>query len=526
MARLRVLLTGSAGGIGTMFRAAVADRYDFVCLDRIPTPGVSGAVVADLADAAALRRAAEGCDAILHLGGHPVPADFRTVILPSNVVGTYHVFEAAKAAKVRRVVFASTVQVDFGNPAPKISVEMAPQPTNVYGASKVFGEHLGRIASAKHGLEVVCVRLGHVGVPSRVPGMLPWGVFPSRIVLTAHDAVEILTRALERPGIAFAILPAFSRNAAEIRDLTPLKAVLDYEPCEDAFALWTKQRVPLWRRPWGWVRRQRFKRRMFGWSHPAGKWLRWRRRARPVRKVLVTGAAGYVGTALRQALAGRFEFVCLDRRPVPGVPEACVAGLADRRALRRAMRGCDAVIHLGGVRDDADFMAELLPHNIEGTWNVYESAAAAGVRRILFASTLQAEEGLPRDIPASVTHPARPMNLYAVTKVLGEDLGRAVAMRTGIAVVALRLGWVRVPEDPEWIAMEGKRPPAITLTIPDLARIIEAALTKPLPPFSLLPAYSRSAIGRKDLSPLQEALGVEPQDDPVAEWNAAHPEQA
>ncbi len=527
MAKLKLLLTGSAGGVGTMFREAVGDRYDLVCLDRKPTPGVPGAIVADLTDAAALRRAAQACDVILHLGGHPVPADFRTVILPSNVIGTFHLYEAAKAAGVKRVVFASTVQVDFGNPAPKISVEMAAQPSNVYGASKVFGEHLGLIAAKRHGLEVICVRLGHVAVPSRVPGMLPWGHFPSKIVLTANDAVEILTRAIETPGITFAVVPAYSLNAREIRDLEPLKTVLGFVPNEDAFALWQQQPVAWWRRPYGWFRRARFHWRMFGRRSTVGRWRRRLTRHRPIRRVLLTGAAGYVGTALRRELARSFEIVSFDIRPVPDDPRAIVADLADRNALRAAMRGCDAVIHLGGIRDDADFMTQLLPHNVEGTWNVYQAADAAGIRRVIFASTLQAEEGVPRDQLASVAKPARPHNLYAAVKVLGEDLGRSIAYRTGMHVIALRLGWVKVDQDPEWIGMEGKRPPTITLTIPDLARIVTAALTRPdLPTFALLPAYSRSARARKDLAPLRDVLGVEPQDDPVAEWDATHPKPA
>jgi uronate dehydrogenase len=526
MKKPRVLLTGSAGGVGSMLRAGLGDRWDVVCFDRVPTPGVPGACVADLTDGEALLRAARGCDAILHLGGIPTPADFRRVILPANVIGAWRMYEAAVAAGVRRVVFASTVQVDFGTRAPVITAAMPPRPTNVYGASKAFGEALGRVYAARNGISVLALRLGHVAVPDRVPGLLRWGGFPSRITLTANDACAILIRAVEAPIEGFHVVPAYSRNALSIRDLSPLKAVLGYEPVEDAFQLWTPRRVPLPLRPVGWLRRARFRWRRLGLAPWRGEMLRSIRKHRPVNRVLVTGAAGCVGTALRDALADKFEFVAFDRRPVPDDPRAIVADLRDRAALARAARGCDAIVHLGGVRDDADFMAELLPHNIEGTWNVYEAAAREGVRRVVFASTLQAEEGASRDRLASVEDPPEPRNHYAAVKILGEDLGRAVAARTSVNVVALRLGWVRVPEDPEWIAMAGRRPPLITLTVPDLARIVEAALTRPVDRFALVPAYSRSAAIRKDLAPLRDLLGVEPLDDPVAEWDAAHAPKA
>src|SRR5262245_5832080 len=97
----RVLLTGSAGGVGTLLRERLAGRFTFVCFDRQPTPGVPGATVANLTDAAALERAMQGCDAVIHLGAQPNPADFLSVIVPDNVVGTYHVFDAAVRTGVK-----------------------------------------------------------------------------------------------------------------------------------------------------------------------------------------------------------------------------------------------------------------------------------------------------------------------------------------------------------------------------------------------------------------------------------------
>lgn len=541
-AKRRVLLTGSAGRVGTAVREWVRGRWDLVCFDRVPTPGFPDAIVGDLSDPGALDRAAAGCDAIVHLAARPNPADFLSKIMPANVVGAWNLFEAAVRAKVRRVVVASTLQVEFGHPkGTKVSVDMAPRPSNTYAASKVWTENLGRIYARRHGLSVVALRFGMVVPPHLVDRYLEWGQIPSEITLTGRDACEIVVRAVEKPGIDFAVLPAFSRNARDIRDLSPLKEVLDYEPQDDAFMLWPARRDPHEHMTLG--------HRLHHLRHDLGRWWaripgRARRAARSrrvrsgrrVRRVLVTGSAGYVGTAFRKWAGDRYRFTCFDRVPTPGVPDAIVGDLRDRAAVDRAMRGADAVLHLGGARDPADFMSVILPDNIIGTCNVYESAARAGVSRVVFASTLQADEGWPRGTRVSVDMPARPLNLYAAAKVLGEDLGRTAAFRTGLPVIALRLGWVMIPEDPEWKAMEGTEPPAVTVTIRDCFEVFARALAGPKtgtvreacgfaaarePQFALLPVYSRNAAGIRDLSPLKDVLGYEPQDDPVKEFRGS-----
>jgi len=252
----RILLTGAAGGVGGLFRDLAGDRFEFVCFDRKPTAGVPDAVVGDLTDLPALERAASGCEAIVHLGAFPNPADFLSVILPSNIIGTYNVLEAARRARVPRVVLASSIQVEWGHPeGTKVSVEMAPNPSNVYAASKAFAESAGHVYHRSFGLEVVCLRLGLVAIPAKIPALLAMGAIPSATTLTAADCAEILSRAVETPGIGFTVLPAYSRNAGAIRDLTPLERVLGYTPREDAWDLWTSHpRVtPRWLR-WNWWR--------------------------------------------------------------------------------------------------------------------------------------------------------------------------------------------------------------------------------------------------------------------------------
>lgn len=105
------------------------------------------------------------------------------------------------------------------------------------------------------------------------------------------------------------------------------------------------------------------------------------------RTVLLTGAAGGLGTLMRDLLpAYGYELRLFDLRPVEGAPEAIVADLADKAAVREAVRGVDAIIHLAGISLEAPF-EKILAANIAGTYNLYEAAHDEGVQRVVFASS-------------------------------------------------------------------------------------------------------------------------------------------
>jgi nucleoside-diphosphate-sugar epimerase len=245
----KVLITGSAGGIGTAFRTFAKDRYEFVCFDRVPTPGVpeAGCVVADLVDTEALNRAAVGCDAMVHLGAFRNDANFMKVILPNNILGTYNAYEAARLAGVKRFVFASSVQVDDGYSYDVTvdSLSMPRLPENYYAVSKGFGEDLGRVYSARGWMSVVCLRLGWVALKEDMEFMVERQGEPMEITITERDCCEIIAHSIEAQGLDFAALQAFSRNAASIRDLSPLKRLIGYVPQDDAFELVAARRWPL-----------------------------------------------------------------------------------------------------------------------------------------------------------------------------------------------------------------------------------------------------------------------------------------
>ncbi|MCM2418684.1 MULTISPECIES: NAD-dependent epimerase/dehydratase family protein [unclassified Streptomyces] len=227
------------------------------------------------------------------------------------------------------------------------------------------------------------------------------------------------------------------------------------------------------------------------------------------RTILLTGAAGGVGTLMRELLpAYGYELRLLDVRPVAGAPDAVTADLTDADALREAVRGVDAIIHLAGISLEAPF-EKILRSNIEGTYHLYEAARQEGVRRVVFASSNHAVGFTPRPtgddplIPIGTPH--RPDTFYGLSKCFGEDLASLYWDLHGLETVSLRIGSC-FPE-PTSVRML-----SVWMSPADCARLLHAALTAEDVRHTV--AYGSSANTRLwwDLATAR-TLGYEPQDD-------------
>ncbi len=231
-----VLVTGSAGRIG---QAAVAELmargWPVRGFDLVPTPGVADCVVGNLTDPAAVRQAMAGVETLIHLAATPDDDDFLTRLLPNNLVGVYHVLEAARDAGVRRMILASSGQVVWWQrqrgPWP-VRSDDPPSPRYWYAACKMFLEGAGRGFAETHGISTIIVRLGwcprnreHVEELTRTP----WG---PDVYLSPRDAGRFFACAVEAPvSVRFAIVYAGSKPARKAEfDLGSAKELLGYEP--------------------------------------------------------------------------------------------------------------------------------------------------------------------------------------------------------------------------------------------------------------------------------------------------------
>ncbi|GLF98648.1 NAD-dependent epimerase/dehydratase family protein [Streptomyces yaizuensis] len=231
-----VLLTGAAGGLGTLMRELLpAHGYALRLFDVRPVTGAPDAIVADLADREALRAAVRGVDAVLHLAAISLESSFER-ILRANIEGTYHLYEAARAEGVRRVVFASSNHAVGFTPRPPGGPRVAPgdlirvdaprRPDTYYGLSKCFGEDLAQLYWDQYGVETVSVRIGSCfRAPTSVRMLSVW--------MSPEDGARLFHAALTAEGVGHTVVYGSSANTRVWWDLGPARA-LGYEPRDDS----------------------------------------------------------------------------------------------------------------------------------------------------------------------------------------------------------------------------------------------------------------------------------------------------
>ncbi len=233
----RVLVTGSTGAIGQPLSRYLLERGHTVRgFARRATPGLDDAVVGDLTDRDAVRRAVEGTEVVVHLGAYPNPADFIDVLLGPNVIGLHHVCEAAVEFGVRRLILASTVQVISGHPVGEraVTVEDGPAPTNHYALTKAWAELAGDMYARVHGLSVISVRIGWLPRNPEEARRLVASAHGKDIFFSHDDSNRFHALCVESPqpppGTAV-ILQASSRAVTAPRmDLEPARRVIGYVP--------------------------------------------------------------------------------------------------------------------------------------------------------------------------------------------------------------------------------------------------------------------------------------------------------
>jgi nucleoside-diphosphate-sugar epimerase len=230
-----VLVTGAAGMIGQLLSRRLADSYAIRGIDIRPAEGVATASVADYD---ALLPHLAGVDVVVHLAAVTSPDSPWEEVLEHNIIGTRNVFEASKAQGVRRVVFASSHQSTrvYEDEEPYASVLGGGQrpadlplirpgtpfrPSGFYGASKAFGEVLGRVYADHYGLSVLCIRIVQVNRENRPHGPR-W---------FSHDDMEqLVRRCIETRDTRFGVYYGVSANSRSVWDISNAYHDLGYRP--------------------------------------------------------------------------------------------------------------------------------------------------------------------------------------------------------------------------------------------------------------------------------------------------------
>jgi uronate dehydrogenase len=194
-----------------------------------------------------------------------------------------------------------------------------------------------------------------------------------------------------------------------------------------------------------------------------------------MQTVLITGAAGGIGTGMRRLLKGVYPNFRLSDLKTPAdlsSEERFVqADLADMAQVERAVAGVQGIVHLGGFSVEGSWET-ILNANIIGCYNLFEAARRQGVERVVFASSNHAVGFYPRRRRIGVDAAVRPDSRYGVSKAFGEGIAALYAFKHGLRVTSIRIGnFGDVPVDRRrlsiWIAPE------------DLAQLIRIGLDHP-----------------------------------------------
>ncbi|MCS7207088.1 MAG: NAD(P)-dependent oxidoreductase [Dehalococcoidia bacterium] len=244
-----ILVTGMSGLIGGIVRRRLEGKHTLYALNRRPVEGIP-THQADIADLSAILPAFAGKEVVIHLAGH-LGEDWEGN-LHTNIIGTYHVYEAARQHGVRRIIYASSGAViggwereepykalvegrypDVPFPWRLVDHETPIRPRSLYGCGKAWGEILGRYYADAFGISVLCLRIGHVTAEDR-PTRLPadWANWCSQ-----RDIGQLIERCVEAPPtLRFAIFYGLSDNPWRYRDIEYARRWLGYAPQDSAEA--------------------------------------------------------------------------------------------------------------------------------------------------------------------------------------------------------------------------------------------------------------------------------------------------
>lgn len=206
----RLLLTGAAGGLGRVLRPRLKAYCNVLRVSDIADLGTAApgeeVMPAALEDKAAVDGLLPGVDAVIHLGGVSVEKPFET-ILPANILGTYHLYEAVRRHGARRVVFASSNHVTgFYRQDETITPQDPVRPDGYYGLSKAFGENLAQFYWDRYQIETVSLRIGSSFPEPRDRRMLA-------TYLSYDDLERLIMAALMSPVVGHSVIYGVSDNA-------------------------------------------------------------------------------------------------------------------------------------------------------------------------------------------------------------------------------------------------------------------------------------------------------------------------
>ncbi len=226
-----VLITGAAGLVSSILRQHWNDRYALRLADIRPVGDLAAHeefVELDIRDLDAFTAACRDIDVVIHLAADRSPkADFYETLIDLNLIGCYNGFEAAHRSGCKRIVFASSINAVSGYQGSRtVSWDAPVFPQNVYGATKCFGEALGRVYADRHDLSCISVRLGS----PRFDQAGDWDPERPSHEISPRDTAQLFARCIDVEDLDWAIVPGISRHKKGWQDVEDACRPLGYQP--------------------------------------------------------------------------------------------------------------------------------------------------------------------------------------------------------------------------------------------------------------------------------------------------------
>ena len=226
-----ILITGAAGLVSGILRQHWGEQYRLRLADIKPVQNTNPddeVIEMDITQYEQFLSACQGIDTVVHLAADRSPrAEFYATLLDLNIIGTYNAFQAASEAGCKRIVSASSVNAVLGySDDAAVEWDVPVFPTNVYGATKCWGEALARVYSERHNLSCICVRLG--GPRFEQDG--EWHPEHPSMGISARDTAQFFQRCVEVENLPFAIVHALSRHHKAKMGIDTTCEELGYEP--------------------------------------------------------------------------------------------------------------------------------------------------------------------------------------------------------------------------------------------------------------------------------------------------------
>jgi nucleoside-diphosphate-sugar epimerase len=237
------------------------------------------------------------------------------------------------------------------------------------------------------------------------------------------------------------------------------------------------------------------------------------------RKVLVTGAAGNIGSYFAQHSGKKYDLRLMvhgEEEPekvdaIRTFGEVVTGDIGDLDRMKELCKGIDTVVHMAGnASPNADWKS-VLDVNIAGTYNTFVAAKSAGCRRVIYASSIHAVSGYPSDVQVKSNDPVNPGDLYGVSKCFGEALARYMAEQEGLSAICLRIGAFQPIEAAK--AESGIGMLDAFVSERDLNQLLERSIDDESLRFGIVAGLSDNRFKRMDITDARELLGYAPQDD-------------